>query len=627
MIDLKSLYITLFAIVVYFLLLTSLAFAQSTAVLEPTLPETPRITGLTPDTTSVKLEWYADDHTHENQAETIDYTIQYSPVDNVDWKTFDDGISTEKFTTITNLQSDTEYYFKVAAINETGQGNYSRSANIKTLFDTELPTKNIIKITECDDRPEKIRYDFTVQHYLNVAEFVRGENIKITCWTWFAEPGDYKHAFAIWDESKINKPENNLLQLPIINLEACDGFDTPGYTVTSCLSTLYYDVQYRSVKYVFKFDSGQQNKQEIIPFLVTQKGNVKQIEKECENNRPGGVGQQKRCYLVFENEGENKDITRVIIWTKVLGTTGIALKDLNNEGSGPVNEPSKKSSNQKDDNGSGNEWNTRPTFGLSHEVLNSKPLTLVKCGLKINDTCYNITDNHHTDFNKLDFDTGETIHFEAKVYAPSELASLSFLFGIAEIGRGETTQSELLINVSQFRQSDQIQVLDYNVIQKENNIINKDSVLIHKPYFTQCMEEDTEKKCVTIHATLKFNESPGYDIFALQAIDEKRRPQTTYLNDGIGITGESLNESPTVIIPNKKTSQQTENLTLELTRTDKPTNTWTDKNGIEYLKVSENRFDRITPHEEIKCNDKPLSEIKVPTRQNCNFRALSEIWS
>jgi len=63
-----------------------------------------------------------------------------------------------------------------------------------------------------------------------------------------------------------------------------------------------------------------------------------------------------------------------------------------------------------------------------------------------------------------------------------------------------------------------------------------------------------------------------------------------------------------------------------LFRTDKVNNIWTDENGIEYLQISENRFDRITPAEPYKCTDPPLDEVKVPTRSNCNFRALTALW-
>jgi len=104
------------------------------------------------------------------------------------------------------------------------------------------------------------------------------------------------------------------------------------------------------------------------------------------------------------------------------------------------------------------------------------------------------------------------------------------------------------------------------------------------------------------------------------------KPQNFYFNEGVEIVGKSLNEAPTYIMPNKHTSQQTKDLTLTLTQIDKVNHIWVDKYGVEYLQISENRFDRITPKAPLECNDPPLSEINVPNRNNCHFRSLA-VWN
>ena len=88
-----------------------------------------------------------------------------------------------------------------------------------------------------------------------------------------------------------------------------------------------------------------------------------------------------------------------------------------------------------------------------------------------------------------------------------------------------------------------------------------------------------------------------------------------------------MNPAPFVVLSNKQTSQQTENLTKTLVRTDKVNHIWMDEYGIEYHKSGDNKFDRITPPAPATCNDPPLSEINVPTRANCNFRALVSFWN
>ena len=56
-----------------------------------------------------------------------------------------------------------------------------------------------------------------------------------------------------------------------------------------------------------------------------------------------------------------------------------------------------------------------------------------------------------------------------------------------------------------------------------------------------CVPNDNKEFCDKVSVELVFNEESVGNIFALQAIDHKRRSQVTYLNDGIEINGESLN--------------------------------------------------------------------------------------
>jgi len=117
-----------------------------------------------------------------------------------------------------------------------------------------------------------------------------------------------------------------------------------------------------------------------------------------------------------------------------------------------------------------------------------------------------------------------------------------------------------------------------------------------------------------------------YNLMMVNVWDKPRNSQNFYFNEGVQVFGESKNPRPYYIMQNKQTSQQTENLQIVLFREDKVNNIWTDGVGIKYLKISENRFDRITPPEPYKCTDPPLDEINVPTRNNCHFRDLTVFW-
>ena len=62
-------------------------------------------------------------------SEITDYIIQYSTDDST-WSTFDDGTSTSTTATVTCLTNDTTYYFRVAAVNSSGTGDFSSSSSV-----------------------------------------------------------------------------------------------------------------------------------------------------------------------------------------------------------------------------------------------------------------------------------------------------------------------------------------------------------------------------------------------------------------------------------------------------------------------------------------------------------------
>ncbi len=84
--------------------------------------------------TSVYVSWSAP--ATDNNAVITDYVIQYSDNGGGTWTTFNDGVSTNLFATVTGLSANTTYTFRIAAVNEAGQGPYSATVSSQTTFIT-----------------------------------------------------------------------------------------------------------------------------------------------------------------------------------------------------------------------------------------------------------------------------------------------------------------------------------------------------------------------------------------------------------------------------------------------------------------------------------------------------------
>jgi len=199
------------------------------------------------------------------------------------------------------------------------------------------------------------------------------------------------------------------------------------------------------------------------------------------------------------------------------------LSDISNEGSADIGE---------------NMHQTRPTFGLSHE--NNE--TIVEHGFRFNDQPFSINDNHHTPFAEQTINIGKVNSFEATTFSPETLRVQEFLFGIPN--NGEAHLAELGIEV-RFDYNGEIE----NIITVQNSkIIDSGNIsVIHEK--TKCKALDFEKKCDTTKISVIFLEPLRDKVMAIKAIDYKNRYQITYLNEGFGIEGISLNSMPSVMIP------------------------------------------------------------------------------
>lgn len=234
-----------------------------------------------------------------------------------------------------------------------------------------------------------------------------------------------------------------------------------------------------------------------------------------------------------------------------------------------------------------------------------------------------------TPFPLITTTVGNTNTVEIKIFENSGVNNMKMVqFGLGATHLGQPINDvEVLIEV--YLQGDGTThgiVVDDVIIRDKDNLIDNDTVTANA-YAVECIDDYVEDICTKVDLEYSYREATINNMMLVSVSDVSRNVQNFYFNHGVQVIGDSMNPAPTHKMHNKQTQQQTEDIWLTLTRTDKVNHIWEDKYEIEYLQLSEYRFDRITPPEPYVCDDKPLDEINVPTRSNCHFRALTSIWN
>jgi len=230
----------------------------------------------------------------------------------------------------------------------------------------------------------------------------------------------------------------------------------------------------------------------------------------------------------------------------------------------------------------------------------------------------------HTPFPLITAQVGQLNTVEIIVYENQGIHNMKlvqFGLGATEIGQ-PLNDLEVLIEVwlDTFSSDHEIGI-EKIIIKDRDNLIETFTVFAVVD-IVKCADNSLDDVCLKVTLEYSYREATINNILVVNVADISRNSQNFYFNDGVQVIGESLNEPPTYTLHNKTLKQQTENLYLTLTRTDKVNHIWTDESGVEYLQISDDRFDRITPHTPMECTDPPLDEINVPTRNNCHFREL-----
>ncbi len=262
----------------------------------------------------------------------------------------------------------------------------------------------------------------------------------------------------------------------------------------------------------------------------------------------------------------------------------------------------------------GSSGDTTPsTLGMS----NGK--RMVENGFSFNGKSVNVK-SFHTDFPLTLALAGFPNTVEMKIYENGGLSKINrvqFGLGVKEPGI-PLSQSELIILINLHNNGTSLKSIEYEG-DETLIVLNKTNVELS---IVKC-KANSFAKCLLVSLTYTYREGPKYNTVVVNTMDDRRNSWNYYFNDGVKVIG-SMNPPATTEIFVKNTKQDP-GVHLTLTQIDKINDIWKDIHDIEYQHTNDS-FDRITPHEPWTCNDPPLDQINVPTRQNCNFRALTTIW-
>ena len=172
---------------------------------------------------------------------------------------------------------------------------------------------------------------------------------------------------------------------------------------------------------------------------------------------------------------------------------------------------------------------TPPTFGKDKNYK-----MIVSDGFTYNGMSANVTD-YHTEFPLITVITNATNTVTVKVYenqGVNNIKMVQFGLGMPEVG-SPLDYAQSLVEVS----LSGIEIKEVNTIDPNNlvDIINATTSVV------DC-NGDSNTSCLEVTLEYVYRDQPKYNIMAINAVDNSRNSKTNYLNDGILVVGESLNE-------------------------------------------------------------------------------------
>jgi len=213
---------------------------------------------------------------------------------------------------------------------------------------------------------------------------------------------------------------------------------------------------------------------------------------------------------------------------------------------------------------------------------------IVKDGFIFNGNSTDVT-GYHTSYPLITVNTNETHNIKLKVYEENQLRWFQIGFGMPEVGAPFNDAESLATFYINFQNDtlDRVETVDkYSLIDILNATVNK----------VPCGYNNLE--CYELSADFVARDQLKNNIVAIQAVDHPKYSATHYINDGILIVGESINEPiyQKTIASKGGAFYPQKRGTVELTLIDYKTDTWQDPYGYHWTnEYSPYIIDTISP--------------------------------
>lgn len=217
-----------------------------------------------------------------------------------------------------------------------------------------------------------------------------------------------------------------------------------------------------------------------------------------------------------------------------------------------------------------------PTFGISPHLHS----LVVRCGYSFDGQCHDV-DGYHVDYKRNSIKTGSSHDISLKAYGTDSLKWFQIGFGVPSIGSPiSDAEASILVEVAR----DNMQHHAYGIrdisYDNESNVIGQDAKVSVSA--VPCMDGHKSGSCVQVDIRgITFREQMYHEPFVIQVADSQMRTSSNYMNEGILVSGNSLNPTPHHTVTIKTASQNpAENITIY--RTDKLNDLWTDGTGYTF---------------------------------------------